>query len=1250
MLRLTTFGGLALESSVRDIAGAAQQRRRLALLAVLAVAGPRGRTRDKLLGLLWPEINEARGRSALSQALYALRRDTGVDDLVRGNETLCLHPEAIASDVGEFEAALASHDRERLAVLYTAPFLDGVYLADAPGFDHWVDAQRLHFAEATERALEQLAAEADARSDHGAAARWWQRFTALDPLRTRGAIGLMSALAAHGDRPGALRHAETYARLVREELDAEPSANVQALAERVRGEVSARTFAERFVVERELGRGGMAVVFLALDRRHDRHVALKMLHPEIGAAVGRERLQREILVTAKLQHPHIVPLHDSGESDGTLYYVMPFVEGESLRARMTRESCIPLAEALALTREVAEALDYAHRRGVIHRDIKPENILLSDGHAMVTDFGIARVVTSTLHEHITQAGVSVGTPAYMSPEQVAGDPDLGPASDIFSLGCVLFEMIAGRPPWIAANTQALLARRFTHTAPPLWTIDKDVPRWLAELVQHMLAADPASRPSTAAEVAQRLSGAAPPAPSQLPAHGELLVGREREVATARALVERPDVALVTLTGSGGSGKTRLAVQLAIELEQHTDRVYFVDLSALRETAGLLPAIAETIGAHGGADHDALPRLAAVLSAQRTLLVLDNFEQIVAAASVLGRLIDAAPSLKVLVTSRVRLGIRSEHEFFVSPLGTPEDVATADASVLRRNPAVQLFVQRAATANPRLALDDDAVRAIARICVRVDGLPLAIELAAARCRLMTPGAVLARVDKGFEVLAGGRRDAPERQQTMRQTIAWSRDLLSGSEQALFARMAVFAGGCTLEAAEGICLGEENGDVLAGIEALVDASLLMRDTTTDAAAEPRLRMLETVREFARDALLHQHDAATVHGRHRDWYLRLAESLAPLLTGVQQEDAVAVFVLEHANLRAALAWSMERGHVMESLHLGASLWRFWLIRGHLGEGSEWLDRILAMETPGSQMAARATVLIGAGHLAQNHAAVDAATEHFAAALDIRRTLGDQHGVAQGLADLGWMGWRRCDYPKARQLSQESLALAESLGDTRVVALALSNLGFTALFEGNLDEARAVLERSLHLRVELSDRRGVAFAQTVLGWTLCRADDLAGAQRLLGSAIETYRSIGDERLYDFALDILVEVLLRGGATELAAENLDRESLPSLRRIGDRWSLAHALALRSWAACASGDVALAAVTATESLALRRADGDLHGIAASLALLAEVAILEHRTSDALPLLQESRAMRSAIGDRRGVAECDELLATLPISA
>ena len=434
-------------------------------------------SREKLLGLLWTDVDEARGRQALSQSLYALRKDTGEDDLVVGSDILRLNPNAITADLHDFETALARKELESAARIYVGPFLDGVYVSDTDEFDRWADLERARFARAAERAVEELARNADARGEYLAAAEWWRRLVAIDPLKTRANLGLISALAASGERVNARQALDAYTVRLRSDLDADPGAEVRALAEQLRhapAEPTDDAVENRFVIERELGRGGMAVVYLARDRKHDRPVALKMLHPEFGAAVGRDRLEREILVTARLQHPHILPLHDSGEHGGTLYYVMPFVDGGSLRDRLNRDQQLPLGDAIRIAREIADALDHAHRRGVVHRDIKPENVLLGEDHAFVADFGIARLVSASIEEGLTQQGIALGTPAYMSPEQVTGD-EVSAASDLFSLGCVLFEMLAGRPPWIAANVQALLARRFTELPPSLRAIRPDPP-------------------------------------------------------------------------------------------------------------------------------------------------------------------------------------------------------------------------------------------------------------------------------------------------------------------------------------------------------------------------------------------------------------------------------------------------------------------------------------------------------------------------------------------------------------------------------------------------------------------------------------------------------------------------------------------------------------------------------------------------------------------------------------------------------
>jgi DNA-binding SARP family transcriptional activator/tRNA A-37 threonylcarbamoyl transferase component Bud32 len=461
VLRLKTFGGLSLESHRGSLGGAATQRRRLGLLAVLAEAGTRGLTRDKLIGLLWPEIDESRARSALSQALYALKRDTGEEQLVLGYDRLALNARALTSDVAEFEDAVARDDPARAAALYAGVFLDGVHLADAPEFEHWLDGARLRLERAAERVLERLAIEAESRQEHAVAADWWRRITAQDPLKTSAVLRLMEALVAGGDRAGALRQAERYVERAREEMDT-PSAAVIAFAERLRGAAPEHRVTDRFLIERELGRGHSAVVYLARDTKHGRRVALKMLHPQLGAAIGRERLARGIRLTASLQHPHILPLHDSGEWADTLYYVTPFVDGESLRARLAREGRLTIHDALTIGQQIAGALDHAHRHGIVHGDVKPANILLSDGHAVLADFGMAHLISDTRE--------TVETP--------------NPACDVQRLGSVLFEMLAGRAPSLRSHALA---------PPSIRSARPETPPWLDELVQQMLPGEPSRR-------------------------------------------------------------------------------------------------------------------------------------------------------------------------------------------------------------------------------------------------------------------------------------------------------------------------------------------------------------------------------------------------------------------------------------------------------------------------------------------------------------------------------------------------------------------------------------------------------------------------------------------------------------------------------------------------------------------------------------------------------------------------------------
>ena len=546
MLRLRTLGGLSLDGNEGPPITAGTQRRRLALLALLASAGERGVRRDKLIAYLWPEADPDRARHALTEMLGAMRKDLAADALFHGTDDVRLDPALCTSDVSEFENALERRELGPAVALYGGPFLEGFSLPDAAEFQRWADRERLRLEQRYRGALEALADDAKSSGEPRAAARWWQRLAEVDPLSTHVALEVMQALAAAGDRDAALAHAASHERRIREEFGAAPNQAVRALAEKLRADAAyapapaprasapirrtsgrhiaapsiadlaadsempmsssrerGATIAGRYLIQRELGRGGMATVYLAHDLKFDRDVALKFIHAEFADAFGTERFQSEIAVLAKLQHPHILPLYDSGEVEGALFYVMPYVGGESLRDRLQREAQLPIAEALRLAREVAGALAYAHAQGVIHRDIKPENILLSNGHALVADFGIARAVSRAAGRRHTEDGFAVGTPAYMSPEQASGDAIDG-RSDEYALACVLYEMLGGAPPFVGASGRSVIAQRFTEEPRPVRKLRATVPAEVDAALQKALARIPADRHATVGDFARAL--------------------------------------------------------------------------------------------------------------------------------------------------------------------------------------------------------------------------------------------------------------------------------------------------------------------------------------------------------------------------------------------------------------------------------------------------------------------------------------------------------------------------------------------------------------------------------------------------------------------------------------------------------------------------------------------------------------------------------------------------------------------------
>jgi DNA-binding SARP family transcriptional activator len=536
MLRLTMFGGVGVRGTAKG--GAALPRQTLALVALLAATPEPGVSRDALLAYLWPESDEERGRSALRQALHQLKRDLDSPELVVGSVMLRLNAELVTADLWDFDRARAAGDFAAAAAFYAGPFLSGFHVGGVPEFERWVDRQRAEYASRAAAALEALARGARERQDPTAAAEWWRRLSELDPLNTRIAMELVAALADSGNPAGALRHGQLHEALVRDELGAAPDRGLAMLLERIRlgervdgrsagpgparpaqesppavappvaaveGEKRplsrerfldrlARDLADRYIIDREseTSREGPVRLYRAHDRRHDRLVGLKVLHPALASQIDAERFVREIRLTGRLAHPHIMPLLDSGEVGGRPWFAVPWPEGETLRARLSREAQLPVPEALRLTRELADALGHAHAHGVVHRDVSPENVLLVGGHAMLTNLGLARALDSAAGAALTDSATRVGTPAYMSPEQAEGKPGVDGRSDVYSLAAVLFEMLVGEPLFSGPTPQAIMAKRAAEATPRAARM-ATLPSELVPVLRKALARSPEDR-------------------------------------------------------------------------------------------------------------------------------------------------------------------------------------------------------------------------------------------------------------------------------------------------------------------------------------------------------------------------------------------------------------------------------------------------------------------------------------------------------------------------------------------------------------------------------------------------------------------------------------------------------------------------------------------------------------------------------------------------------------------------------------
>jgi non-specific serine/threonine protein kinase len=628
-------------------------------------------------------------------------------------------------------------------------------------------------------------------------------------------------------------------------------------------------------------------------------------------------------------------------------------------------------------------------------------------------------------------------------------------------------------------------------------------------------------------------------PTSLPQPLTSFIGREQEIAAIWRLLA--GARLLTLTGTGGSGKTRLALQVAAAVaDDFRDGVLFVPLAALRDPALVIPTVAGALGLTEAGGRPLVESLKQHLRDRQLLLVLDNFEQVSAAAPAVADLLEACPEVRALISSRAALHVYGEQEFAVPPLALPPDAGAAGA--LPDSEAVRLFVARARENSPDFQLTPENAAAVVEICRRLDGLPLAIELAAARLKILSPAAMLARlVDSAgaptLRLLTGGARNLPPRQQTLREAIAWSYDLLDPAEQALFRRLAVFAGGCTLEAAEAVA--DESGSgaappILDGVASLIDKSLLVRAGRPNQ--EPRFTMLATIREYGLERLEESGEAVQVRDRHAAYYQALATSTEPALRGRQQVAWLAQLEAEHDNLRAALGWTLERQDIPAALRMAGALGWFWNLRGHFSEGRAWLERVMAVVPLDAQTQARALVLNWAGVLAFRQGDIDRAAALLQESAAIFRAVGDSGGLAYALVVLGLIVLYQGDPARARRLLEESVARFRTEGNTWGVALALRNLGEVATTEGDPAARRALLEDSVRLFRAVGDNWGLALALNNAGDVVRGQGDAGQAAHLLAESLALFRELGDKQGIAWCLAQMAGAAAQAGQAERAA------------------------------------------------------------------------------------------------------------------
>lgn len=999
----------------------------------------------------------------------------------------------------------------------------------------------------------------------------------------------------------------------------------------------------------ELGRGGMGIVYLGEDPVLGRRIAIKVLAESFAAPDALDRFKREARLLAAMNAPNIAIIHSLEQAERLVFLTMEFIEGDTLSQRL-RAGSIPWDESLAILRQIAIALEVAHRNGIVHLDLKPANVKITpEGLVKVLDFGLAMALgrdASAGEEAKTAASrqdLIAGTPGYMSPEQIQG-LTLDSTSDVWAFGCIVYECLVGRPA-VAGET---VMEKLASTLDLVMDVDRlpeDVSPRMRRLVASCLEPDPARRCDSITkarreieeEIAQRArprfeTPRAVAIPNNLPHQLTRFVGREHEKAEVRALLEKHR--LLTLTGVGGGGKTRLALESGrtlLEAGGVPGGIHLVEMSPLTSPGDVAGAVLRTLRvreADGASQTDLLVRH---IDESFVLLIFDGCDRVVAGAADLARaLLRACPNVRILATSREPLAVEGERILHIGSLSVP--AAAASLGDLASNESVELFVSRAQGVQAGFALNGQNADVVGQICRSLEGIPLAIELAAARIRVLPPAEILKRLDDRLRLLGSTQRTGLAHHQTLRAMIDWSYDLLSHEEKILLARLGVFRGGWSMEAAEVVCEGGEieGWHVLDLLSHLVDKSLIETDLHREAGGDlARYRMLETIRTYAVEKLLASGDLDGAERRHGEHFLHLAADAETMLTGPDQATWLRRLAADHENLMAALDAFLRRSAACdEGWQLAGSLGRYWLMRGHWTEGRRVYTRLIESAGGPADSGACALALNWAGNLARAQGDVEAALAHIQESLRIRRLLHDEQGVAASLLNLGNIERDLGHHDRAFELTNESLAIRTRLGDRVGMAMALNNLGQIESSRGNLAGARDHYQRAVVLRREIGDRAGMAASLNNLSTIEEARGDRERAITIVSDALSILRELGDRLGIAAALTNLGRLAQDDGDPASARAYLE-EALTTVRLLGDRRGTALCLNSLGLLALREGNSSQARSRFVEGLSALGATGsELE--ACTLVRGLGLAIAEEDPAAALRFLSASEAHRTRL--------------------